>query len=70
MKVWEVISETMSAGATGVGGIATIAKPMKGIRRRNKDTIFASKDEKVETDESKPTDPTYLGYPKMIRRDL
>ena len=67
MKVWEVISETMSAGATGEGGIATIAKPMKGIRRR-KDTIFASKDEKVEADEQQPKGPAYLGYPKMIRR--
>ena len=68
MKVWEVISETMSAGATGAGGIATIAKPMKGIRKRNKDTIFASKDEKVNADEQQPKGPTYLGYPKMIRR--
>lgn len=64
MKVWEVISETASAGATASGAVATIAKPMRGVRRRNKDTIFASKEEKAD----EPKGISYSGYPKMIRR--
>jgi len=34
MKMNEIVSETASAGGTGAGSVASVAKPMSAIQRR------------------------------------
>ena len=43
MRAQEFITETASAGATGSGSVATVARPMGGMITRNGGSFFSGK---------------------------
>ena len=65
MKVWEIITEDASAGATGAGSVATVAMPLFTGKKGKAHHKAARKAVGLESKDAEVSD---LVYTKMIRR--
>jgi len=65
MKVWEIIREDASAGATGAGSIAAVAMPLFTGKKGKAHHKAARKAVGLESNDAEVRNPVYT---KMIRR--